>query len=119
MRNFNFIIGGRFDYWHFRDVLMGAHIPVSWLKLKDEHLFSYRAEVNYNSEDNWLFATRGASFAAKCAYYTDDLVSYKDAVGFSAVCGVKLFLLAECSHFNLCFMDGLSMVVMWQVYSII
>ncbi len=88
VRNFNFIIGGRFDYWHFRDVLMGAHIPVSWLKLKDEHLFSYRAEVNYNSEDNWLFATRGASFAAKYAYYTDDLVSYKDAVGFSAFSGM-------------------------------
>lgn len=88
VRNFNFIIGGRFDYWHFRDVLMGTHVPESWLKLKDEHLFSYRAEVNYNSEDNWLFATRGSRFMAKYGYYTDDLAHYNGAIGFSEISGM-------------------------------
>jgi NTE family protein len=40
--------------------------------LKNENFFSYRARLDYNSEDNWQFPTRGARFKAEYAYVTND-----------------------------------------------
>ena len=53
------------------------------IKLKNEHFFSYRARVSYNSEDNWYFPTRGARFKAEYAYMTHDFgkLNVRDAEG--------------------------------------
>ena len=53
------------------------------IKLKNEHFFSYRARVSYNSEDNWYFPTRGARFKAEYAYMTNDFgkLNVRDAEG--------------------------------------
>ena len=40
------------------------------LYFENEHYFSYRASVNFNSENDWHFPTRGARFQAAYAYVT-------------------------------------------------
>lgn len=70
LRHFNLQMGVRWDYMHYRSTL-GAEAD-KMLALKNEHFFSYRARLNYNSEDNWYFPTRGARFKAEYAYLTND-----------------------------------------------
>ena len=68
IRNFNFRIGLRWDYYHFSNQLWSE----GWndLYFENEHYFSYRASVNFNSENDWHFPTRGARFQAAYAYIT-------------------------------------------------
>ena len=61
----------RWDYMHYRNKL-GSE-TARQVTLGNEHFFSYRARLNYNSEDNWNFPTRGARFKAEYAYVTNDL----------------------------------------------
>ncbi len=70
LRHFNFQMGLRWDYMHYRNKL-GSETSRQ-VMLKNEHFFSYRARLNYNSEDNWYFPTRGARFNAEYAYVTND-----------------------------------------------
>lgn len=41
--------------------------------------------MNYNSENNWYFPTRGSKFWAKYGYYTDNLVKLYDEIGMHEV----------------------------------
>ncbi len=75
LRHFNLQMGVRWDYMHYRSTL-GAEAD-KMLALKNEHFFSYRARLNYNSEDNWYFPTRGARFKAEYAYLTNDFAKIK------------------------------------------
>ena len=70
LRNFNLRMGLRWDYFHYRNKL-GSE-SANHVTLKNEHFFSYRARLAYNSEDNWNFPTRGARFNAEYAYLTND-----------------------------------------------
>ena len=70
LRNFNVQVGLRWDRFHYRDKL-GAD-GAAMLTLPDQNFFSYRARVNYNSEDQWYFPTQGARFRAEYAYLTND-----------------------------------------------
>jgi NTE family protein len=70
LRHFNLQMGLRWDYLHYRNKL-GSESSQQ-MSLINEHYFSYRARINYNSEDNWLFPTRGARFKAEYAYLTDN-----------------------------------------------
>lgn len=85
IRNFNFSIGTRFDYYRFQNLLSGVHTPYREQMPSDEHLFSYHADVTYNSEDKWFYPTRGASFQAGYGYYTTNLTRYRGHRGFSAI----------------------------------
>lgn len=85
VRNFNVTMGARFDYFNFVSMLRDADIGESVMPVVDEHFFSYHADVQYNSEDKWNFATRGARFHAGYAYYTDNFVHYNGHRGFSAL----------------------------------
>ena len=71
LRHFNLQMGMRWDYMHYRNKL-GSE-TARQVTLGNEHFFSYRARLNYNSEDNWNFPTRGARFKAEYAYVTYDL----------------------------------------------
>ena len=62
-RHFNIQLGLRWDYMHYRDALVAE--SSRRVTLKNEHFFSYLARLNYNSEDNWYFPTRGARFKAE------------------------------------------------------
>ena len=70
LRHFNLQMGLRWDFMHYRNKL-GSE-TARQVKLKNEHFFSYRARLNYNSEDNWNFPTRGTRFNAEYAYLTND-----------------------------------------------
>ena len=81
LRHFNLKMGLRWDHLHYRDNL-GARdaMPVN---LENEHFFSYRARLNYNSENDWYFPTRGARFNAEYAYVTNNFskLNYRDLEG--------------------------------------
>ncbi len=82
-RHFNIQMGVRWDYLHYRNNLSTASsVP---LTLKNEHFYSYRARVNYNSEDDWYFPKRGAHFKAEYSYLTDNFSKLDDKIGMSEV----------------------------------
>lgn len=82
-RNFNFQAGLRWDYMHFRDKLESEQSAN--VTLNNGHYISYRARLNYNSEDDWYFPTRGARFKAGYAYLTDNFVKLDGQVGLSDI----------------------------------
>ena len=83
LRHFNLQMGLRWDYMHYRNKL-GSETSKQ-VTLKNEHFFSYRARLNYNSEDNWYFPTRGSRFQAEYAYLTDNFSQLDDQPGMSEV----------------------------------
>jgi NTE family protein len=70
LRHFNLQMGLRWDFFNYRNKL-GSEMAKQ-VTLKNEHFFSYRARMAFNSEDNWNFPTRGARFNAEYAYLTND-----------------------------------------------
>ena len=71
LRHFDLQMGMRWDHMHYRNKL-GSE-KAKQVTLKNEHFFSYRGRINYNSEDDWYFPTRGVRFKAEYAYVTNDL----------------------------------------------
>ena len=84
VRHFNLKIGLRWDYVKYRDILMAENKNAE-LALNNDHYFSYRARANYNSEDNWIFPTRGARFKAEYAYVTDNFLRLDGQTGLNEV----------------------------------
>ena len=82
VRNFNFRIGAYGDYYDYRSVLVDR-LPIHQYEEdpKDKGFISYQATVDYNSENEWYFPTRGARFRARFAYYTDNFVSLDHSTG--------------------------------------
>ena len=83
LRHFNIQYGLRWDYMHYRNIL-GTETSIQGM-LKNEHFYSYHARVNYNSEDNWYFPTRGARFKAEYSYLTDNFAKLDGKPGMSDV----------------------------------
>ena len=83
VRHFTFQMGLRWDYMHYRNKLEAEHSKD--VTLKNEHFYSYRALMNYNSEDNWYFPTRGARFKAEYAYITNNFAGLDNKPGTSEV----------------------------------
>ena len=83
VHNFNFRVGVRWDYFHFNNKLQSADSRE--VEFDNEHYFSYRASVNYNSEDDWHFPTRGARFLAGYAYITTNFARLSGFRGVSDV----------------------------------
>lgn len=81
LKHFNIQYGVRWDFMHYRNKL-GTENSIQ-TELKNEHFFSYHARINYNSEDNWNFPTRGARFKAEYSYLTNDFtkLDVRDAEG--------------------------------------
>jgi NTE family protein len=70
LRHFNLQMGLRWDYMHYRNKLESEN--ANQISLENEHFFSYRARLAYNSEDNWNFPTHGTRFNAEYAFLTND-----------------------------------------------
>ncbi len=83
LRHFNIQYGLRWDYMHYRNKL-GTETAIQ-TTLTNEHFFSYHARVNYNSEDDWNFPTRGIRFSAEYSYLTDNFAKLDDELGMSEV----------------------------------
>lgn len=85
IRNFALAFGVRFDYYSYDEFLSHDYRNMVTLTDDDEFLISYYASVNYNSENKWLFPTRGARFSASYSYNTDDFIRYDGHRGFSEI----------------------------------
>ena len=83
LRHFDLQMGLRWDYMHYRNKL-GSETSKQ-VTLKNEHFYSYRARLDYNSEDDWYFPKRGARFKAEYAYLTDNFAKLDDQAGMSEV----------------------------------
>jgi NTE family protein len=83
IHNFDFRMGVRWDYYHFSNKLQSALSRM--VDFENEHYLSYRAQTNYNSEDDWYFPTRGARFQAAYAYITDNLTQLNGKRGLSDI----------------------------------
>ena len=81
IRHFNLQIGLRWDYYHFRNALEAQ--AADRIDLRDDHYFIYRAQLTYNSENNWYFPTRGSRFMATYSYVTDNFAKLQDKKGMS------------------------------------
>ena len=84
VRHFNLQMGLRWDYIRYRDILMADNSRANVL-LNNDHYFSYRGRADYNSEDNWIFPTRGVRFKAEYAYLTDNFLRLGGKTGLSDV----------------------------------
>lgn len=84
VRHFNIQMGLRWDYIKYIDKLMSDKTH-DMGELKNGHYFSYRARIEFNSEDNWIFPTRGARFHAGYAYLTDNFLHLEGETGMSDV----------------------------------
>ena len=76
LRHFNLQLGLRWDFMHYRHKLGSDNSPQ--VGLTNEHFFSYRGRLTYNSEDNWYFPTRGARFNAEYAYLTNNFTELNE-----------------------------------------
>ena len=83
LRHFNIQYGLRWDHMHYRNKL-GSETFIQAV-LKNEHFYSYHARINYNSEDDWNFPTRGSRFKAEYSYMTDDFAKLDGKPGMSEV----------------------------------
>ena len=83
LRHFNLQAGLRWDYFHYKNKL-GSETSEQ-LPLKNQHYISYRARLDYNSQDSWYFPTRGARFNAEYAYLTDNFVQMDGKTGINDV----------------------------------
>ena len=85
LRNFHFSIGAAIDYYFNYNLLLDQ-VESHYFTMPDhEHFISYFTKVNYNSENNCYFPTRGSKFSARYAYYTDNFVKLNNKLGLSEV----------------------------------
>ena len=87
LRNFNFQIGVRWDFVHYRSGL-GAQWAAP-INMKNEHFFSYHARINYNGEDDWYFPTRGSHLKVEYAYVTNNFGTLNERAADGIVLGKK------------------------------
>ena len=85
IRNFYFSIGAAVDYYFNYNLLLDQ-VSDHYMEMpKHEHFISYFAKVDYNSENDWYFPTRGSKFKAKYGYYTDNFLKLDDNIGLHEV----------------------------------
>ena len=104
LRHFNLQLGLRWDYMHYRSKL-GSETSTQ-VTLKDEHFFSYRARMHYNSEDNWYFPTRGARFSAEYAYVTNNFTKLNQRAADGTLIGKKTGMSEVSANWRMSFTFG-------------
>ena len=87
LRHFNLQMGLRWDFMHYRNKL-GSE-SAREVMLKNEHFISYRARLQYNSEDKWYFPTRGTRFRSEYAYVTNTFAQLNERDAAGRVTGKK------------------------------
>ena len=81
VRNFHICMGAAADYYYNYKLLLDQ-VQEHYIDMpKHEHFISYFAKVDYNSENNWYFPTRGSKFNARYGYYTDNFIKLNDEIG--------------------------------------
>lgn len=81
LRNFSLQAGIYWDYVHFHgNPLTTNPQPI---QLENDHYLSYHAQMDYNSENNWYFPSKGSRFKVEYAYLTDNFSKLKNKAGMS------------------------------------
>ena len=83
VKHFDVRAGIRWDYLHYGEKLVSTQS--NDIQLEDDHFFSYRFLMHYNSEDNWYFPTRGSRFKGEYAYITDNGSKLEGKRGMSEI----------------------------------
>ncbi len=83
IKNLEVDIAAQWDYYNYRNVLISSKLGNAPFTINDEHYFTYRANLHYNSENDWQFPTRGARLQASYAYVTDNMIKHNGHIGFS------------------------------------
>ena len=115
LRHFNLQMGLRWDFMHYRNKL-GADNSMQ-VTLKNEHFFSYHARLNYNSEDNWYFPTRGARFNAEYAYVTNDFAKLNHRAADGTKLGKKTGMSEVSANWRMSFTFGSRFTLQPMLYS--
>ena len=114
LRNFNLQFGLRWDYMHYRNKLGTDESPQ--VTLKNEHFISYRARLNYNSEDNWYFPTRGSRFKAEYAYVTNNFAKLNERAADGSIVDKKTGMSDVSAHWRTSFTLGERFTLQPMVY---
>ena len=113
-RHFNIQFGLRWDYMHYRGALVAE--SSRRVALKNEHFISYRARLNYNSEDNWYFPTRGARFKAEYAYLTNNFAKLNEYADDGTEIGKKIGMSDVSADWRMSFTFGERFTLQPMVY---
>lgn len=98
-KNLRFGAGIRFEYFKYKDFLYNS--PNLQLVVKPEHVFSYFAQVHYNTYNKGYFPSKGTDFKASYSLYTDNLAQYKAHAPFSAIAASWASVFSASSRFTL------------------
>lgn len=103
LKNFNINLGAREEYYKFSSYLTNTAKGAldNMNEIQNTHYYIYHADINYNSEDKWVFPTKGAFFQARYNYVTDNFVSYNHQLGFSCVNALWRYNFPLTSRFSL------------------
>ena len=84
---FDFRAGVKWEFFHVGDMLTNVSYDEvrNLTAYPNERNYSYYAKTHFNTENDWYFPTRGSDFKAGFTFFTDNLVTYNDHIGFSAV----------------------------------
>lgn len=85
LRNFRFGIGAKYDlydYGHFLHMIGNQGFEVN-----KEHLFSYFANLHYETYDKAYFPSKGVKFHSSYSLNTDNLLEYENETPFSIISG--------------------------------
>lgn len=81
--NLRFGAGARLEYFKYKDFLYkGSNLQI---EIKPERVFSYFAQLHYNTFNKGAFPSKGTDFKATYSIYTDNLAQYKGHAPFSAL----------------------------------
>lgn len=83
LRNFKFLIGLRYEYFHLMsDLYNSDYVPDD---ISSKGFLSYYASVHFDTYDKKYYPDKGVSFKAEYSLYTDNMVSYNGRSPFSAL----------------------------------
>ena len=100
VRNFNFDMGATADFYRYKGLLISERMDTT-VAPKNNRLITYYAQVNFNSENDWYFATRGARFFARFAYYTDNFTKLDGEYGTREIEGMWRWAFPIHSHWSI------------------
>ena len=94
-------MGAAIDYYYNYNLLLDQ-VKEHYMSMPDhEHFISYFAKVDYNSENNWYFPTRGSKFNARYGYYTDNFITLNNKFGLEELSAMWRINLSIGKHLTL------------------
>lgn len=99
IRNFSCDINLHLDFFDFHNILSGESAQPE--QIDNVHAYSYIFNLNYDSEDRWFFATRGAKLKAGFGYYTDNFIGWDSHEGISIIDALWRMSFSPNSRFTL------------------